>query len=93
MKKNYGAAVRIPGHKINNTSFNATVNEALLLKLVGDPRKAEDKALANSDIRLRELQEMREEVQRGFHGEKDRNVGSFAAYIENMKQGGDGTTP
>ena len=62
--------VSIPGHKVHDNTFNATINEGLLLKILEDPRNTEKKASIASNVHLQELQRTREMVQRGFLGGK-----------------------
>jgi len=56
----------------------------LLDQVTYDPRSIEDKRAPDFDHRLREIAEIRREVQRLFEGVKKANVESYADYVEHL---------
>src|SRR5262245_58701453 len=59
---------------------------ALLEQVTYDPRIIEDKRAPDYDNRLREIAEMRREVQRLFEGVKKDNVVPYSEYIEHLAE-------
>jgi len=83
----------IAGVKIDETRFLGRVRAAQLFQLAPDPRQTENRSLVEANRELREIQEIRQEVQRLFEGAKRRNVPSYAEYIAGLKSSQNGLTP
>lgn len=83
----------LAGVQISQHLFLARVRATQLFQIAPDPRDAEDRKKAEASKELRDLQEIREDVQRLFAGQKAKNVPDYADYIVAVLQGQDGMTP
>jgi DNA sulfur modification protein DndB len=82
------AGVLISGHL-----FLARVRATQLFQIAPDPRDAEDRKKVEASKELRDLREIREDVQRLFAGQKAKNVPDYADYMVAVLRGQDGMTP
>jgi len=83
----------IAGTVLNPHRFVGRVPAAQLFQIAPDPRDTENKKKLDGSHELQELRGIRDEVQRLFEGAKKKNVESYAEYIVDVHQGGDGLTP
>jgi DNA-sulfur modification-associated len=84
----------LAGNVVNPHRFSATLPTGGLLKIVRDPRDAENEKKQAMDRELQEILMVRQEVQRSFQGKKQTNVGEYASYILNVEvEGRDGLVP
>jgi DNA sulfur modification protein DndB len=79
--------------KVKGYEFVTTMPAAQLLKITNDPRLSEDPKRRDGNPNLEELYRIRQEVQRMFQGAKEKNVDSYARYIVDLEEGGQGITP
>lgn len=83
----------IAGTVIDDHRFIGRVRAAQLFQIAPDPRDTENKKKIDSSIELRDLREIRDEVQRLFEGAKKKNVQPYAEYIVGLHSGEEGLTP
>jgi DGQHR domain-containing protein len=84
----------IAGIKINDHQFLGRLKAPQLFQIAPDPRDSENRRKVEASKDLQDLQEVREEVQRLFAGQKAKNVEPYADYIVNVYKGDvDGITP
>ena len=83
----------LAGVKVSDHLFLVRVRATQLFQIAPDPRDAEDRKKVEASKELRDLQEIREDVQRLFAGQKAKNVPDYADYIVAVLQGQDGMTP
>ena len=83
----------LAGVQISDHLFLARVRATQLFQIAPDPRDAEDRKKVEASKELQDLQEIREDVQRLFAGQKAKNVPGYADYIVAVLQGQDGMTP
>ncbi len=84
----------IAGVKINDNQFLGRLKAPQLFQIAPDPRDTENRKKVEASKDLQDLQEIREEVQRLFAGQKAKNVDSYADYIVQVRAGEvDGITP
>jgi DNA sulfur modification protein DndB len=84
----------IAGVRINDHQFLGRLKAPQLFQIAPDPRDSENRKKVEASKDLQDLQEIREEVQRLFAGQKAKNVGPYAEYIVDVHAGvEDGMTP
>ena len=83
----------LAGVLISEHLFLARVRATQLFQIAPDPRDAEDRKKVEASKELRDLREIREDVQRLFAGQKAKNVPDYADYIVAVLRGQDGMTP
>ena len=84
----------IAGVRINDHQFLGRLKAPQLFQIAPDPRDSENRKKVESSKDLQDLQEIREEVQRLFAGQKAKNVAPYAHYIMEIHAGEvDGITP
>ena len=84
----------IEGVRINDHQFLGRIKGPQLFQIAPDPRDSENRKKIDSSKDLQDLQEIREEVQRLFAGQKAKNVGPYAEYIMDVHASKvDGITP
>lgn len=71
----------IVGSIVGPNEFVASVRSGMLFNITVDPKLTEDSAERASSAELQSAYEMRQEVQRVFEGEKEKNVPTYADYI------------
>jgi DNA sulfur modification protein DndB len=84
----------IAGVSINEHQFLGRLKAPQLFQIAPDPRDSENRKKVEANKDLQDLQEIREEVQRLFAGQKAKNVTPYADYIVDVHAGQvDGITP
>ncbi|HEU0156665.1 MAG TPA: DNA sulfur modification protein DndB [Stellaceae bacterium] len=84
----------IAGVRINDHQFLGRLKAPQLFQIAPDPRDSENRKKVEASKDLQDLQEIREEVQRLFAGQKAKNVAPYAEYIAEVHAGEvDGITP
>jgi DGQHR domain-containing protein len=83
----------LSGVQISEHLFLARVRATQLFQIAPDPRDAEDRKKVETSKELQDLQEIREDVQRLFAGQKAKNVPAYADYVVALRHGQDGMTP
>ena len=84
----------IAGVRVSENQFLGRLKAPLLFQIAPDPRDSENRRKVESSKDLQDLQEIREEVQRMFAGQKAKNVGPYAQYIMDVHAGlVEGITP
>jgi DNA sulfur modification protein DndB len=79
---------------VSDHQFVGRAKTPLLFQIAPDPRDSQNRKRVESSKDLQELQEIREEVQRQFAGQKAKNVVPYAQYIMDVHAGRvDGITP
>ena len=84
----------VAGTQLSPNLFVGRVKAAALFQIAPDPRDTEDKKKVSTSRDLQTLLEVREDVQRLFVGQKEKNVPSYARYIVDLfEEAVDGITP
>jgi hypothetical protein len=84
---NPSKGIIVPGCIVDGHAFMGVVSTAQLFHIAPDPRETEDPKVRANNPAIRAQFEVRQEVQRLFEGEKEKNVAPYAEYINKVQTG------